>query len=214
VTTRRDALPPMGTVDGQLTLFGSADSAAASEATPAQALAGIAVAVSRVWSGVLLAPTRVSGRLVRPVVRVLPAGIERIRAGSGPELDRSTLALWESWRADMGEQPPARPVRVVGFLVEDRWRAAVSTAVRLAGFGASLMVRRSAPRHLRSAEADYHGITVVLVDRDGTAEVAVRGRSGPVPGAVRTTAVRHLEERLFDRLLDQGGTTVGGPLRS
>ncbi len=174
----------------------------------------VGVAVSLVWSGVLMAPMRVSGRLARPVVQVLPAGAERILEGVGPELDRSVLALWESRPAGPAGPPPARPLRIVGFVAEGGWRTAVTTAAQLGGFGASLLVRRVVPARLRLAEADYHGITTVVVDADGTPSVAVRGRTGPVPGAGRTVAVRHLEERLFCHLLARWGTAVGGPLRS
>jgi hypothetical protein len=39
-----------------------------------------AVAVSAVWPGTLMAQTRVSCRLVRPVLEVLPAALDRLRA--------------------------------------------------------------------------------------------------------------------------------------
>lgn len=161
-------------------------------------------AVERVWPGVVLGSMRVAGRLVRPVVQALPAAADRIRTGAGPELDRSTLAMWESWPADMGELPPPRPVRIVGFVVEGRWRAAVSTAAQLGGYGASALVRRSAPARVRLAEADYHGITVIVAGTQGAPSVVVAGRTGPVPGAERTVAVRHLEEKLFAQLLSGG----------
>jgi hypothetical protein len=99
------------------------------------------------WSGVVLDPVRLSGRLVRPVVDILPAGWDRVSAGVGPELDRSTLAMWESWPAGMGASPPGAPVRIVGFVAEGSWRCAVATAAWLA----AVVVRgRSGP--LASAE--------------------------------------------------------------
>jgi hypothetical protein len=161
-------------------------------------------AVERVWPGIVLGSMRVAGRLVRPVVQVLPAAAERMGVGAGPELDRSTLAMWESWPAGMGELPPPRPVRIVGFVVEGRWRAAVSTATQLCGYGASVLVRRSVPARVRLAEADYHGITVIVAGTGSAPSVVVAGRTGPVPGAERTVAVRHLEEKLFAQLLSGG----------
>jgi hypothetical protein len=171
-------------------------------------------AVGAVWPGIVLPSMRIAGRLARPVVQALPAATDRIRMGAGPELDRSTLALWESWPAEMGElPPPRRPVRIVGFVAEGRWRAAVSTATQLGGYGASVVVRRSVPARVRLAEADYHGITVIAVGAQAPPSMVVAGRTGPVSGAERTVAVRHLEEKLFAQLIAQA-TTVGGPLRS
>jgi hypothetical protein len=118
----------------------------------------------------------------------------RGRAATGPELDRSTLALWESWPAEMGAPSPAPAVRIVGFIAEGPWREAVSTATMLCGYGASLLVRRTMPARVRLAEADYHGITVVVGGADLRPSVVVRGRSGPVNGAERTVALRYLEE--------------------
>jgi hypothetical protein len=34
---------------------------------------------------------------------------ERVANGHGPELDRSTLLIWESWTPDLGEMPPRIP---------------------------------------------------------------------------------------------------------
>lgn len=168
-------------------------------------------AVAGVWRGILLPPMRVSERWVRPVVRVLPAAAARLEAGAGPELDRSTLALWESWPDGMGDPPPAPPVRIVGFVAEGRWGQAVLTATHLCGYAPSLVVRRSRPPEIRLAEADFHGITVVVVRANGEPTVAVRGRSGPVPGAERTVAVRLLEEQMFAQLLDRDRESPASP---
>jgi hypothetical protein len=74
-------------------------------------VAMVAAAVSMAaWRGLLLGPTRLSGRLVQPVVEILPAALDRVSAGVGPELDRSTLAMWESWTDGMGASPPGRPL--------------------------------------------------------------------------------------------------------
>lgn len=125
------------------------------------------------------------------MVEVLPTAADRVRAGAGPELDRLTLAMWESWPPDLGQLPPGRPVRIVGFVPEGRWRDAVSTAAQLCGYGASVLVRRSVPARVRLAEADYYGITVIVVAPHGSPSVAVMGRTGPVPGAERTVALVH-----------------------
>src|SRR5690606_37010529 len=90
-----------------------------SEASVAPGWADVVdAAVGHVWPGIVMGAMRVAGRLVRPVVEALPAAVERLRVGAGPELDRSTLAMWESWQGDMGVPPPQPPVRIVGFVVE------------------------------------------------------------------------------------------------
>jgi hypothetical protein len=156
------------------------------------------------WSGMVLDPVRLSGRLVHPVIEILPAGWDRVSAGVGPELDRSTLAMWESWPAGMGASPPGAPVRIVGFVAEGSWRCAVATAAWLAGYGPSLMVRRTTPSAVYLSEADYLGINVAVVSKDLSAAVVVRGRSGPVASAERTVAVRQREEFLFAAVISQG----------
>jgi hypothetical protein len=156
------------------------------------------------WTGTVLDPVRLSGRLVVPVVEILSAGWDRILAGLGPELDRSTLAMWESWRAGMGVSQPGRPVRIVGFVAEGSWRCVMATASWLSGYGPSLIVRRVMPSTVHLSEADYLGITVVVVGKDLSAAVLVRGRSGPVPSAERTVAVRQREEFLFAAAISQG----------
>lgn len=171
---------------------------------PGVSAAMVAAAVSVAWPGILLGPTRLSGRQVYPVVEVLPAGLERMSAGVGPELDRSTLAMWESWPGGMGASPPGRPLGIVGFVAAGTWRCAVTTSAWLAGYGASLVVRRSVPTPVHLSEADYRGITVVVVDEHLLARVVVCGRSGPAPSAQRTVAVRHREEYLFAEALSQG----------
>jgi hypothetical protein len=35
---------------------------------------------------------------------------------SHPKPDKSTLALWEAWTADLGPMPPASPASIVGFI--------------------------------------------------------------------------------------------------
>jgi hypothetical protein len=114
------------------------------------------------------------------------------------------LAMWESWRAGMGASPPGRPVRIVGFVAEGSWRCATATTAWLAGYGPSLIVRRAVPSPVHLSEADYLGVTVVVVGKDLSAAVLVRGRSGPVPSAERTVAVRQREELLFAAAISQG----------
>ncbi len=163
----------------------------------------VAVAAAE-WPGMVLNPVRLSGRLVVPVVEILPGGWDRVLAGLGPELDRSTLAMWESWPDGMGASPPGAPVRIVGFVAEGGWRCAMATAAWLAGYGPSLIVRRSTPSAVHLIEADYLGITVALVGKDLSTAVVVRGRSGPVASAERTVAVRQREEFLFAAAISQG----------
>jgi hypothetical protein len=173
---------------------------------PSGGCAGMVAAAMSVvaWRGLLLGPTRLSGRLVQPVVEILPAGLDRVSAGVGPELDRSTLARWESWPGEMGTSPPGRPLEIVGFVAAGTWRCAVTTSAWLAGYGASVIVCRSVPTSVRLSEADYWGITVVVVDEQLSARVVVHGRSGPAPSAARTVALRYREEYLFAEALSQG----------
>lgn len=166
------------------------------------------------WRGLLLGPTRLSGRLVHPVVEILPAGLDRMSAGVGPELDRSTLAMWESWTDGMGASPPGRPLEIVGFVAAGTWRCAVTTSAWLAGYGASLIVCRSVPTSVQLSEADYRGITVAVVDEHLSTRVVVRGRPTPAPSAARTVAVRYREEYLFAEALSQGRLPRGPSARS
>lgn len=166
------------------------------------------------WPGLLLGPTRLSGRLVQPVVEILPAGLDRVSAGVGPELDRSTLAMWESWTDVMGASPPGRPLEIVGFVAAGTWQCAVTTSAWLAGYGASLIVCRSIPTSMRLSEADYRGITVTVVDEHLSARVVVHGRPGPAPSAARTVAVRYREEYLFAEALSQGRLPTRSSVRS
>lgn len=175
----------------------------------------VSAAVSVVaWPGYVLDPTRLSGRLVQPVVEILPAGLDRVSAGVGPELDRSTLAMWESWTDGMGASPPGQPLGIVGFVTAGTWRCAVTTSAWLAGYGASLIVCRSVPTSVRLSEADYRGITVAVVDEHLSARVVIRGRSGPAPSAERTVAVRYREEYLFAAALSQGRLSMRSSPRS
>jgi hypothetical protein len=167
----------------------------------------VADAARLVWPGdvVVLGSTRLSGRRVRPVVRLLPAARTRLASGGAPELERSTLVLWECWPRDLGGvPPPGRPVEIVGFVTEGRWRTVVGTAGQLAGYGPTLVVRRAVPSRVRLAEADYYGIAVVVLDEADQATVVLLGRVGPVAGAERTVALRHREETLFAQLIDEG----------
>ncbi|MEU7769590.1 hypothetical protein AB0B25_31610 [Nocardia sp. NPDC049190] len=56
------------------------------------------------WSGIVLPETKVSDCVVYPVIDVDPAvWAERLAKQQGPELDWSTLAIWEAWTDDLGE---------------------------------------------------------------------------------------------------------------
>ncbi|WP_040839781.1 hypothetical protein, partial [Nocardia brevicatena] len=80
------------------------------------------------WYGVTLPRTRVSDYTVHPVITIdQRAWADRMTAGQQPELDRSTLALWEAWTDDLGASPPRPAVSIVGFVSttpgpRPRWR--------------------------------------------------------------------------------------------
>lgn len=159
------------------------------------------------WTGVVLPRTRVSDFAVYPVVKVdEQVWAERVEYGHGPELDRSTLLIWESWTSDLGESPPRSPLSIVGF---------VSTAVKaadalysldsLAGYGAGLWITRGArgPSPWSLSEFDLAGVGVVW-DHNGSRDLLVEGREGPVATARRMASTRHKEELLFGWALATG----------
>ena len=157
------------------------------------------------WGGVALPPTRVSGYQVYPVVSVdVIAWQERVDAGCGPELTRSTLALWESWLPDMGEAPPPSPIAIVGFVSTARPSAALCALDSLAGYGAGLWLAEGRqPTAWTLREFDMADITVVT-DVDHSPAVLVRGRTGRIETARRMTSTRLKEEQLFALALASG----------
>jgi hypothetical protein len=164
------------------------------------------------WPGVVLPRTKVSDYTVHPVIIIDPrAWADRMTTGQRPELDRSTLALWEAWTGDLGAPPPRPAVSIVGFVsTTTRPAAALETLDALAGYGAGLWIATGArrPRTLTLAEFDLAGIWVVHVHLN-QAGVLVHGRRGPVHTAQRGVAVRHKEELLFARALDSAHAPAG-----
>ncbi|WP_342213954.1 DUF4031 domain-containing protein [Nocardia wallacei] len=152
------------------------------------------------WSGVVLPRTRVSDFMVYPVVTIhRDVWATRVERGHGPELDRSTLALWESWTADLGEMPPRPAVSITGFATAaTKPQAALAALDSLAGYGAGLWIApgRRGPAALTLGEFDLAGIWVVR-NHSGRCEVVVEGRTGPIATARRMVSTRHKEEQLF-----------------
>ncbi|WP_157228941.1 hypothetical protein [Nocardia brevicatena] len=131
---------------------------------------------------------------------------ERVSKGQGPELDRSTLTLWEAWTEDLGAPPPRSAVAIVGFVSPATTPSAASDALdALAGYGAGLWVATGSrqPTTLTLTAFDLADTWVVHA-QPGRTSVLVRGRRGPIGTARRTTAVRHKEELLFARALGSG----------
>jgi hypothetical protein len=165
------------------------------------------------WDGVVLPRTKVSDYTVHPVIAIDPhAWADRVTAGQQPELDRSTLTLWEAWTAELGAPPPRPAVSIVGFVsTARRASTALETLDALAGYGAGLWIATGArrPRTLTLAEFDLAGIWMVHAHPTRTG-VLVRGRRGPVDTAQRRgPAIRHKEELLFQRALSTGYAPTG-----
>ncbi len=171
---------------------------------PARVVHGVRVSG---WPGVALPRTRVSDFAVYPVVKIdEQVWAERIANGHGPELDRSTLLIWESWTPDLGEMPPRSPLSIVGFVsTAEKPADALYALDSLAGYGAGLWItcggRGPSPWSL--SEFDLAGIGVVW-DHDGDRDLLVEGRSGPVATAQRMASTRHKEELLFGWALATG----------
>ncbi|WP_063127608.1 hypothetical protein [Nocardia fusca] len=157
------------------------------------------------WNGVVLPRTKVSDYTVHPMVTIdAHIWADRVTAGQRPELDRSTLALWEAWTADLGAPPPRPAVSIVGFVsTATRAATALETLDALAGYGAGLWIATGPrrPRTLTLAEFNLAGIWVIHAHLH-QAGVLVHGRRGPVHTAQRGVALRHKEELLFARALD------------
>jgi hypothetical protein len=157
------------------------------------------------WLGVVLPAASVLGVTVFPVVELTGAR-ERIAGGVGPERSLSTLALWESLATGDGAEglvPPA-PLRIAGFVsTASRWDRALAGVQGLAGLGAGLVLRQRRPSTLQLLDADADDVWVAAVN-DETAELYVRGRSGPLASAFRVPATRLIEEGLFAHALACG----------
>ncbi|WP_459549238.1 hypothetical protein [Nocardia sp. X0981] len=156
------------------------------------------------WPGIVLPLTKVSDHTVFPVITIDPdVWFDRISHGQGPELDRSTLAIWEAWTNDLGAPPPRPPVSIVGFVsTATTPTPALDALDAIAGYGAGLWVSTGTrrPTTLTLTAFDLADIWVVHSQPTG-AGVLVRGRRGPIAGAHRMTALRHKEELLFHRAL-------------
>lgn len=174
------------------------------ESVPRRVTDGVRAAA---WDGVVLPRTRVSDYTVFPVVEIdTPVWEERVAGGHGPELDRSTLAIWESWTTDMGASPPRPAVSIVGFVSTSSKPAdALNALDSLAGYGAGLWLTSGArgPTAWTLSEFDLAEVCVVR-EQAGGFDVLVQGRRGPVRTARRMASLRHKEELLFERALTAG----------
>ncbi|MGV9674330.1 hypothetical protein ACWDSJ_03525 [Nocardia sp. NPDC003482] len=159
------------------------------------------------WCGVVLPRTKVSDFMVFPVVEIIPdAWTERLVNGYGPELDRSTLGIWESWTPDMGDPPPRSPVSIVGFVSTAMKAAdALHALDSLAGYGAGLWLTSGSrsPSAWTLSKFDVGGVAVVH-EQAGNVDVLVEGRRGPIATARRMVSTRHKEEVLFGSALAIG----------
>jgi hypothetical protein len=177
-------------------------------AVPARVVHGVRASG---WPGVVLPRTRVSEFAVYPVVEIdEQVWAERVENGHGPELDRSTLLIWESWTADLGEMPPRSPLSIVGFVSSaEKPGDALYALESLAGYGAGLWIVCGArgPSPWSLSEFDLAGASVVW-DHKGGRDLVVEGRRGQVATARRMASTRHKEELLFGWALATGYSPV------
>ncbi|MEV4238023.1 hypothetical protein AB0J47_22915 [Nocardia sp. NPDC049737] len=174
------------------------------DAVPPRVEEGVRAAA---WAGVVLPRTKVSDFTVFPVVEIdVDVWTERVAKGHGPELDRSTLVIWESWTPDLGELPPRPAVSIVGFVsIALKPSDALNALDSLAGYGAGLWLTSGTrgPSAWTLSEFDVAGVGVVH-ERAGDFSVSVEGRCGPIVTARRMTSTRHKEELLFEWALATG----------
>ncbi|MGO4612683.1 hypothetical protein AB4305_11620 [Nocardia sp. 2YAB30] len=156
------------------------------------------------WPGIVLPETRISDYTVYPVINIDPAvWTERVTKRQGPELDRSTLAIWEAWTADLGKPPLRSAVSIVGFIsTATRPASALHALDSLAGYGAGLWIASGlhGPTRWTLTEFDVADIWVVHT-HSAQSTVLVQGRHGPISTARRLTSTRHKEELLFQQAL-------------
>lgn len=153
------------------------------------------------WAGIILPQLHISGYRVYPVIAPDAAVWQtRVASGQGPECDLSTLAIWESWTAELGPIPPAPPLTIVGVVSAAQPGQAREAVSWLGGLGAGLVVATSIrrPRHQTIWECDLAGVNLVWAPRgQPKPTLLVAGRNGPVDTARRSILTRGVEERLF-----------------
>lgn len=135
------------------------------------------------WTGIALPQQNISGHRVHPdVTPDVQVWQRRVAAGQGPELDPSTLAIWESWTPDLGPMPPATPLSIVGVVSAARPGRARAAVSWLAGLGAGLVVVTSTrpPPQQTIWECDYENVHLVWTPpgRPPLRIVAGMGRPG------------------------------------
>ncbi len=152
------------------------------------------------WPGILLPKLSIGGSLVYPVIAPnLPAWHQRVAARQHPELDPSTIVLWESWTEDLGPMPPATALSIVGFVSDARAHLARRAVNALRGLGAGMVVHTGVRRPTQESrwECDYQGLFLVWASAKPPAALCVPGRLGPVSTARRIALTRVYEEKLF-----------------
>jgi len=156
------------------------------------------------WPGQVLPTTQFTRFHGYPVVQWSAALRDRLLMGEGPELDRPTLSLWESWPAELPAPPPAAPLSIVGFVSFAPWRRALIAASEVRGFGAAMVLVSKSPSPMALAEADVADVWVVRSSLADGGRVLVTGRTGPCRTARRTVATRYWEERMLAHAITAG----------
>lgn len=152
------------------------------------------------WPGILLPKLSIGGNLVYPVIAPnRHVWHQRVAARQRPELDPSTIVLWESWTEDLGPMPPATALSIVGFVSDARAHLARRAVNALRGLGAGMVVHTGVrgPTAESRWECDYQGLFLAWAPAKPPAALCVHGHLGPVAGARRIALTRVYEEKLF-----------------
>lgn len=159
------------------------------------------------WPGTVLPKKSIGGYRVYPVVQIdQQAWKERLASGHGPELSRSTLAIWEGWAPDLGPMPPRPALSIVGMVSDAPPKTALAALWTLSGTGSGLLVctGRRGPTTQTLMECDLQEISVAWVPTAGEPRLMLQGRKGPVATARRIVLTRYDEEELFQWALTTG----------
>ncbi|MFV8142275.1 hypothetical protein ACNQR7_32430 [Mycolicibacterium senegalense] len=160
-----------------------------------------AAAAAAGWPGIVLPRLNIADLRVYPViVPNVEVWRQRVITRQRPELDLSTLALWESWTPDLGPMPPESALTIVGFAATGPAQRAAAAVAYLGSLGAGLVVATTKRRPAEQSmwECDCKDVFLAWAPPGGAAaSLLVRGRTGPVATARRSPFTRGQEEKMF-----------------